>query len=179
MSTEPPILLDTDFVSSFAWVDRLDIIEGLFSRRMVILEEVMEELDRVRHLADRVCFSVMRGHMRRVDMLSDSPEAVDYVRLHDSGRYGSGEAACMAYLSHHDGALASNNLRDVKAYCAERGVPLLTTADVLVRACRDGCLGQEEAGVVWQQMLRRRCKLPATTFSEYLAGIGKMEGNAR
>jgi len=39
LSTEPPILLDTDFVSSFAWVDRLDLIERLDSRRMVILEE--------------------------------------------------------------------------------------------------------------------------------------------
>jgi len=176
LSTEPPILLDTDFVSSFAWVDRLDIIEGLFSKRMVILEEVVEELDRVRHLADRVCFSVMRGHIRRVEMRSDSPEAADYVRLHESGRYGSGEAACMAYLSHNDGALASNNLRDVKAYCSERGVPLLTTADVLVRACVDGRLGKEEAEVVWQKMLTKRCKLPTASFSEYLAGTGRQRG---
>ena len=52
MSTEPPILLDADFVSSFAWVDRMDIIEGLYSKRMVVLEEVMLELERTRHLAD-------------------------------------------------------------------------------------------------------------------------------
>lgn len=176
MSTEPPILLDTDFVSSFAWVDRLDIIEGLYSKRMVVLEEVMEELDRVRHLADRVCFSVMKGHMRRVDMLSDSPEAGDYVRLHDSGRFGSGEAACMAYLLHHDGVLASNNLRDVKAFCAGHGFPLFTTADVLVRACRDGCLGVEDAEVVWQKMLTRRCRLPKATFCEYVASIRERRG---
>ena len=39
MSTEPPIILDTYFLSSFAWVDRLDILEGLYSKRMLILEE--------------------------------------------------------------------------------------------------------------------------------------------
>ena len=89
--------------------------DPLTNAAMSVLEEVMEELERVRHLADRVSFSVMRGHIRRVGMLSDSPEAAAYVRLHESGRYGSGEAACMAYLSHHDGVLASNNLTVVAA----------------------------------------------------------------
>ncbi len=176
MSTEPPILLDTDFVSSFAWVDRLDIIEGLFPKRMVILEEVMEELDRVRHLADRVRFSIMRGHVRRVEMQADSSEALEFVRLYDSGRYGLGEAACMACALHRGGAVASNNLRDVKAFCARHGIPLFTTADVLVRACRDGRLGQEEAEVVWQKMLKRRSKLPKASFSDYLAGAERQGG---
>ena len=61
--TEPPLILDADFISSFAWVDRLDILEGLYSKRMIILDEVLEELSRVPHLADRVELSIRSGHI--------------------------------------------------------------------------------------------------------------------
>ena len=54
LSTDLPVLLDTDFLSSFAWVDRMDIIESRYSGRMVVPEEVMTELDRVPHLASCV-----------------------------------------------------------------------------------------------------------------------------
>lgn len=171
--TEPPVLLDADFVSCFAWVDRMDIIEGLYSKRMAILEEVMEELERARHLADCVSFSIMRGHIKKVEMLADSPEALAFIRLHESGRYGSGEAACMAYIAYHGGILASNNLRDVKRYCAERQIPLLTTADVLVRAYEEQRLNLEETNSVWRRMVQRRKTLPASSFSEYLTSITK------
>ncbi|MCD6391089.1 MAG: hypothetical protein J7L92_03765 [Dehalococcoidia bacterium] len=60
MSTEPPIILDSDFLSSFAWGKRLDILEGLYSKRMVVLEEVLEELRRVPHLASRVELSIKK-----------------------------------------------------------------------------------------------------------------------
>ncbi len=40
MLSEPPLVVDTDFLSSFAWVGRLDILERLFPAQMIILEEV-------------------------------------------------------------------------------------------------------------------------------------------
>ena len=66
LPTEPPIILDADFVSSFAWVNRLDILEFFYSKRMVILEEVLEELKRVPHLASRVEESMRNGHIEAV-----------------------------------------------------------------------------------------------------------------
>ena len=76
MSTEPPIILDSDFLSSFAWVNRLDILEDLYSKRMIVLEEVLEELRRVPHLASKVELSIKKGHIRSAAMLADSPEAL-------------------------------------------------------------------------------------------------------
>jgi len=46
LSTEPPVILDSDFLSSFVWVNRLGVLEDLYSRRMIVLEEVLEELGR-------------------------------------------------------------------------------------------------------------------------------------
>jgi len=173
LRTDLTILLDTDFVSSFAWVNRMDILEGLYSGRMMVLEEVMIELERVRSLADLVCFSIMHGHIKRKGMMAGSAEALEYARLHDRNQYGSGEAACMAYAYCRGGIVASNNLKDVKRYCDERQIPLLTTADVLLQEYQEGRLRLEHVDLTWQHMVQKRNRLPTGTFTEYLKLLGE------
>ena len=173
MSTEPPIILDSDFLSSFAWVNRLDILEGLYSKQMIILEEVLEELRRVPHLASKVELSIKNGHIRSEAMLADSPEAIQLAKFLESGRYGTGEASCMAYLAQHDGILGSNNLSDIKAFCIQNKKQLLTTADVLRQAYKTGLINLDEADEIWAGMLSKQRKLPATSFTEYLSAIEK------
>ena len=166
---EPPLILDADFISSFAWVNRLDILEGLYPKRMVILDEVFEELDRVPHLVARVEVSVKNGHVKRMSIFADSPEALQLGKLLDTGKYGSGEAACMAYLTQHDGILGSNNLSDVKAFCIQNNKCLLTTADVMYQAFKAGLIGLDEANRIWSEMISKKRKLPASSFSNYLS----------
>ena len=177
MSTEPPVILDADFISSFAWVNRLDILEGLYSKQMIILEEVLEELRRVPHLALKVELSIRNGHIRSEAMFADSPEALQLAKFLEAGRYGTGEASCMAYLTQHDGILGSNNLSDVKAFCIQNKKRLLTTAEVLHQAYKAGHINLDEADKIWADMLSKKRKLPASSFSEYLSAIEKGEGN--
>ena len=173
MSTEPPIILDSDFLSSFAWVNRMDILEGLYSKRMIVLEEVLEELRRVPHLASRVELSIRNGHISSEAMLANSPEALQLAKFLELGRYGTGEASCMAYLTQHDGILGSNNLSDVKAFCTKNKKHLLTTADVLHQAYQKGHINLDEANKTWTKMLSKKQKLPTSSFTEYLSFIEK------
>ena len=173
MSTEPPVILDSDLLSSFAWVNRLDILEGLYTKRMIVLEEVLEELRRVPHLASRVELSIRNGHIRSEAMLADSPEALQLAKFLELGRYGIGEASCMAYLTQHDGILGSNNLSDIKAFCIQNKKQLLTTADVLHQAYKTGLINLDEADRTWADMLSKKRKLPALSFTEYLSAIEK------
>lgn len=173
MSTEPPVILDSDFLSSFAWVKRLDILEGLYSKRMIVLEEVLEELRRVPHLASRVELSIRNGHIRSEAMLANSPEALQLAKFLELGRYGSGEASCMAYLTQRDGILGSNNLSDVKAFCNKNKKRLLTTAKVLYQAYKIGQINLSQADEIWAGMLSKKQKLPASSFTEYLSAIEK------
>jgi len=173
LSTEPPLVLDTDFISSFAWVNRLDILEGLYSKRMVILDEVLAELNRVPHLASRVELSVKNGHIKCVSMFADSPEALQLSKLLETGKYGSGEAACMAYLTQRYGILGSNNLSDVKAFCIQNNLCLLTTADAMHQAYKAGFITLDEADKVWEDMISKKRKLPASSFSEYISKTEK------
>ena len=177
MSIEPPVILDADFISSFAWVNRLDILEGLYSKRMVILEEVLEELSRVPHLASRVKLSISDGHIKCEAMFVDSPEALQLGKFLETGRYGTGEAACMAYLTQHDGILGSNNLSDVKEFCIQNKKRLLTTADVMYQAYEKSLVGLEEADKIWSDMISKKRKLPALSFSEYISALKKGEGS--
>ena len=173
--TELPLILDADFISSFAWVNRLDILEGLYSKRMLILDEVLAELNRVPHLAARVELSVRNGHIKHVSMFADSPEALQLGKLLETGKYGSGEATCMAYLACHDGILGSNNLSDVKAFCIQNNKCLLTTADVLHQAFKRGLIGLDEADGIWGDMIFKKRKLPASSLSEYISKTEKGE----
>ena len=177
MSIDPPVILDADFVSSFAWVNSLNILEKLYSKRMIILEEVLEELNRVPHLASRVELSISNGHIKCEAMFADSPEALQLAELLETGRYGTGEAACMAYLTQHDGILGSNNLSDVKAFCTQNNKRLLTTADVMYQAYEKSLISLEEADKIWTDMLSKRRKLPASSFSEYMTVIKKGDGS--
>lgn len=173
MSTEPPIILDSDFVSSFAWINRMDILEGLYSGRMIVLEEVLDELRRVPHLASKVEMSIKNGHIKSEAMLADSPEATQLAKFLESGRYGSGEASCMAYLTQHNGILGSNNLSDIKDFCTQNKKPLLTTPDVLRQVYETGQISLDEADEIWVGMLSKRRKLPASSFTEYLSDVEK------
>ena len=177
MSTESPVILDADFLSSFAWVNRLDILEGLYSKRMIILEEVLEELSRVPHLASKVKLSIGNGHIKCETMFADSPEALQLAKFLETSRYGTGEASCMAYLTQHDGILGSNNLSDVNAFCIQNNKRLLTTADVMYQAYEKSLISLEEADKIWTDMLSKRRKLPAPSFSEYMSAIKKGRRN--
>ena len=53
---------------------------------------------------------------------------------------GKGEASAIALAKVRGGAVASNNLRDVKAYVEEYGLELITTGDILKEALTRGLI---------------------------------------
>lgn len=135
----------------------------------------MEELNRVPHLASRVKLSIRNGHIKCEAMFADSPEALQLAKFLETGRYGTGEASCMAYLIQHDGILGSNNLSDVKAFCIQSKKRLLTTADVMYQAYEAGHMNIDEADKIWGDMISKRRKLPALSFSEYMSVVRSSE----
>jgi len=169
---EPPLVVDTDFLSSFAWVDRLDILETLYLKKIVLLEEVAIEIGRVPHLWTRVEICVSKGTMIRVEMSVDSPEALDLAKYLEDGKYGRGEAACMAYLKHNSGTLGSNNLADVTQFCQDNNKRLLCTGHCLCQALISKLVSFNECESLWQQMLKKRRKLPTSTFKKFITDFG-------
>lgn len=172
MPIEPPLVLDTDFLSSFAWVDRLNILECLYSRQMIVLEEVMLEISKVEHLEIRVEKCLRSGSIRRCFVFANSAEALELARFIEAGKYGRGESACMAYLMHNPGTMGSNNLSDVSMFCKNNNKMLLCTGDCLCDAVNYSVITLSEGDDIWQKMKRWQ-KLPNDSLSEYKSSYGK------
>lgn len=168
MSTELPLVLDCDVLSSFAWVNRLDILERLYAKNMIVLEEVIDELSEIAHIAKRVDSLIKGGAIRLVSIPANAPEALELARLLDSDRYGRGEAACLAYLKYNFGSLASNNLADVKVVCSDKNICLLTVPDIINHGYETNVITEEEANEVWIEMIKKKRKLPTNSFYDFL-----------
>ena len=83
---------------------------------------------------------------------------------------GKGEAAGIAMVKARGGILASNNLRDIDSYVKKYGLRHITTGDILKEAMKTGIITEAEGNEIWSGMLRKKRKLPASSFTEYLRG---------
>ena len=72
---ELPLVLDCDVLSSFAWANRLDILEQLYAKNMIVLEEVIDELSKIAHIAKKVDSIIKRGAIRLVSTPANAPES--------------------------------------------------------------------------------------------------------
>ena len=81
---------------------------------------------------------------------------------------GSGEAASISLAKQHGGIVASNNLRDIQSYISEYNLKHMTTGDILIDAYNRKFITEDEGNIIWANMLAKRRKLGAVSFTDYL-----------
>ena len=81
---------------------------------------------------------------------------------------GRGEAGGIALAKTYNGILASNNYKDIAPYIEKYNLKHIDTGQILVEALEKGLITEDEGNSIWTQMLAKRRKLQASTFSEYL-----------
>lgn len=86
-------------------------------------------------------------------------------------RIGRGEAAGIALAHTYNGILASNNYKDIAPYIQKYNLKHVDTGQILVEALNKGIITETDGNNIWGKMLARKRKLPAHTFSEYLAKL--------
>lgn len=166
MLNRPPLILDCDTLSHLAWGNRVDIVQDLYRGQMIILPEVIEELKRLEFIYRRVEPLITSGDLR-LDLLNIlEREGEEFNRLYGTGKYGRGEAACMAYARFRQGTLGSNNMRDVKRYCSEFGIPIRGICGILYFSHEKGYISTDEASQLWMHMLSKKRKLPVASYNE-------------
>ena len=74
----------------------------------------------------------------------------------------------------YDGILGSNNLRDIKFYVEKFSLKHITTGDILIEAYKRNLITEQEANAVWANMLAKRRKLGADSFTEYFKSKGRL-----
>ena len=168
------IFFDTDCICAFLWINEESLLEKMFPGKIVIPKEVYNEIDRptISHLKTRIDQLIANGSAIVVSMDISSEEYALYRELTtNSGRnkvIGSGEAASISLAKKHNGVLGSNNLRDVSYYINKYSLKYVTTGDILVEAFQKGLITEQEGNTIWVSMLKKRRKIGANSFTEFL-----------
>ncbi|CVL32730.1 hypothetical protein [Streptococcus pneumoniae] len=133
------VFIDADCISAFLWVGTEHLLEKLYSGKIVIPQEVYDEINipTIPHLKSRIDQLVTKGSAEIVSIDIGTEEYAlyrDLTRNYDSNKIiGKGEATFFL-AKKHNGILGSNNLRDVKPYVEEFSLEHMTTGDILIEA---------------------------------------------
>lgn len=168
------IFFDTDCICAFLWVKNESLLEKMYRGKIVIPKEVYDELDRpvVQHLKTRADRLIANGSavIMTMDIMSD--EYALYRKLLSPSKnckaIGRGEAASISLAQKHNGILGSNNLQDIREYVRRFSLKHVTTGDLLVEAYKAQLITEQEGNTIWQAMLKKKRKIGAGSFTEFL-----------
>ena len=172
------LFFDTDCLCAFLWVGNESLLPRLYSDRIVIPRPVYTELcnPRVPHLKARVDTLIAHDLVSVQEIDITSKEYQTYYQLTEAPTaghaiIGNGEAASISLAKQYGGIVASNNLSDISSYITEYGLEHMTTGDILTEAYHKGLITETEGNTIWSQMLAKRRRLGAGSFTDYLASV--------
>ena len=169
------IFIDTDCLSSFLWVGYENLLSQLYPGRLIIPKPVYEEINRpvLSWMRVRVDSMINSGNLTMMELLFETKEFELYYKLTekpDKGHkiIGNGEASSIALAVSRNGIVASNNFNDTLSYINEYSLEYTTTADILVDAYKRGIIDVAQGNFICSKMLKKRRRLGASSFSDYL-----------
>lgn len=170
------IFIDTDCISAFLWIRNESLLSKLYPGRIIMPKPVYDEIDRptLAWMKERVDNMISAGKLTVVELTVGTDESELYYKLTqnpDIGHkiIGDGEASAIALAKVKNGIVASNNFNDILTYIKEYSLEYTTTADMLVDAFRQSIIDENEGNAIWVNMLRKKRRLGASSFSEYLS----------
>ncbi|MGN1030064.1 MAG: hypothetical protein ACI4PQ_00510 [Butyricicoccaceae bacterium] len=170
-----PLFFDADCISAFLWTKEQSILAKMYPGRIGIPRQTYEELSAptTPHLRKRIDQLIADGQAQIVDIFTNTEAYSLYLKMTEAPAeghriIGRGEAACLALAKMQNGTIASNNLRDIRDYVTELGVDHITTGDIMVNAYYAGLITEDQGNEIWASMLKKRRKIGAASFSEYL-----------
>lgn len=173
---EPPVIFDTDLMQCFASIDNgIDILAKTLGKEIYVTGQVLEETRllyawfKKQDIARRIDVAVSKGVIGRMDVFAVEEDARLFTAMISGNcpglpAIGKGEAAALVLAKISCGTIASNNLRDVKKYCVNNGIPLLCTEDVLSLAVISKPITLDFASQFWDKLKKDGHFLPSYDF---------------
>mgnify|MGYP000985474802 FL=1 len=169
------LFFDTDCMSSFLWVKKENILLQLYPGRIVLPQEVFEELSNpsIPHIRKKISSLCTNKDVIIKQIMANTEEFTIYYELAISPPKGEiiigrGEAAALALARAYNGIIASNNLKDISKYVDKYRLNHVTTGDILVLALNNGLIDESTGNQIWSGMLSKRRLLPSASFSDFL-----------
>lgn len=165
------ILIDADVVSHFITAGEEDYLHLIFpDNKIYILDKVHAELQKWPKEATRAKVSDLIGSkkLRLISFPEDHDEMKrEYFSIKTLMFKGDGESACLAFVRHTPGILASSNLKDTRHYCEMHKIDYLTTIDFLCAALARGVFDAARCNKFIKTVLSHRGRLPAIDFANH------------
>lgn len=136
------ILVDTNILSTFAKIDRLDLLEEVLGE-MHISPNVLDEVKRAEELGYPHAEKIL-GWVKKDKILISCPQD-DEVKLLDEVpfSFGRGERDCVAMALKRN-ALIVTNERKVLNYCKKKGIAHVRLNTLLRKLWKDEIMSQDE-----------------------------------
>ncbi|MCK4736559.1 MAG: hypothetical protein KAT65_29165 [Methanophagales archaeon] len=129
------VVLDCDLISTFAKVDRIGLLEKIFtSGQLVITASVYNELLEVKQYGFDFPDKVMQSSIKLINISRDERGVFeDFLQDY---RIHFGEAEGIAIVKCRNGVFITNDSKAVE-FCKEKGVKVLNLKDVLRKISAD------------------------------------------
>lgn len=182
MHLKMPIVFDNDCISSFSWINRLDIVNKLFPKQVIIPEIVYRELFKLKSTKYSFVFLNIEHEINATNFILKDigvldrylSEYLQLISMNNPKRIGKGEAAALVIAKSLNGTLASNNLSDVIPRIKDNVPPLIYTEHILYYSWEEKIITAEEGELIWQSMKAKKRKLPNCSFAEIIAKFNNM-----
>ncbi len=164
------ILIDSDVIRHFIKGKSTEKLSKIFPNNLFILDIVENEICRSKKIRPIVKALISNGVLKRMRFpASKTTVRNEYFIL--LSKRGEGESACMAVARYFDDIIASNNLRDIKAYCNHHNILYLTTTDFLCVAYFKGVMSEAEIDYFLYLNLNDtvKSKIPYQNLQQYLS----------
>ena len=178
ISMTKPIFYDTDCLSSFLQINRIDLLKKEYSK-IIISDKVKSELynkntpDKVKK---RLTLLIQEGYVEIKDLELGSEEFDQYYEFITDDKtedIGKGELSIISLAITKNGILASNNLDDVCYFVKKYNLEHVTTSKIIVTCYEKGYLTFDEADNIWKKLLKNP-KHPQMSFKDFYNKDDKM-----
>ena len=158
---------DTVTLSNFLLSGSLDLLVKRYGKRLVLTDEVLDEIARgivagYRELA------MVEGWLEKGSFGRTALTAKEWkTKLDCLQTLGSGEASCIACALHRKGTVMTDD-RAARRCCEKRGIPFTGTVGVLLALCRDGDIDTNRADGILERMVDRGFYSPVKSIASLL-----------
>ena len=136
------VILDFDLLSSFAKINRIDLLEKLFSdAQLVITASVYNELLKTKEYGFNFLDEIIQSDIGLINIRKEEKRVFeDFLQDY---RIHWGEAEGIAIAKCRNGVFMTNDSRVIR-FCEENGVKVLNLKDVLRKIAADGMVNKDE-----------------------------------
>jgi predicted nucleic acid-binding protein len=156
------VCVDACVLINLAIVGRVDLLGQIHDMAFHVPQEVLDEITIVEQ-RNQVENVVKSGALMlaQIDAVDELQAFAEY-----SGQFGKGESACLAIASCRKWVIATDETKDkrLSREIAAKGIEVLNTPGLLLKAIRQGVLSVNDADGIKVELERHRFKMSFDSF---------------